>query len=149
MRFFFFSSSLCDIEIPRRFPYNVCFGQPFCVQPTNQRNKHTNAHERTNKRTNKQTHEPTNQQTNSQTNKHTNKATNKQAHKQTQREDPCLLKTLFHIICCEERRRFPLTAKSGFWQLPLIENCLLGRVEKKQKKPRVLKKRTFACSPAH
>jgi hypothetical protein len=105
-------------------------------QPTKETKKHTNeqtdkqtneqtnkqTHEPTNQQTNKQTHKQTNEQTNHQTNKHTNKATNKQAHKQTQREDPCLLKTLSKIISCKEKRRFPLTAKSGL----ALKRTILG-----------------------
>ena len=82
------------------------------------RNKHNQTNKRTNQQTNKQTNKPTNQQTDERTNKQPNKQTHKQTNKQTNTQtNPkrglVLTQSASKRISCKEKRRFPLTAKSG------------------------------------
>ena len=82
MRFFFFSSSLCDIEIPRRFPLQCVFWAAF-LRTTNQPKKQAHKRTRTNEQTNEQTNKRTNQLTNKQTNKQPDEQTHKHSNEQT------------------------------------------------------------------
>ena len=68
-------------------------------------------------------HQQTNQQTNKPTNKQTHKQSNTQTSTQTNpKRGPMLTQNASKIISCKEKRRFPLTAKSGL----ALKRTILG-----------------------
>ena len=75
-------------------------------QTNQQTNKHTQTNQQTSKRTNRRTNKQTTEQPNTQTNQQTNTQTNP-------KRGLVLTQSASKRISCKEKRRFPLTAKSG------------------------------------